>query len=224
MEDFIAYRNRFMSLYTEVKMSHLSSPRAHHGHGLDHDVTVAMLAVNIAPDSRTADKAFVAALLHSTDRLMVESNKMAEETHMRVCLSCLPDGTFSMDEIKEIVQAALRHSELNRDDQSLTQQVLMDADRLANMMPSVIIRSGQFRPEIPPFEFRYLNWKINPDSTYRDPKSVLDDLRITLREYMPQFRIEKAKLIAARYAAFLVSFIMAVEDTNGDLGLVGIEL
>jgi HD superfamily phosphodiesterase len=224
MDSFRELRERFRPLYDAVKDLHQKSPLAHRGHGFDHDVTVAALAVRIAPDQRTAEKAFAAALLHSIDRMMAKASKGEIDTCMRVCLARLPDGTFNMDEIDEIVEAALRHGELNQDDQSLTQQVLMDADRLANMMPSVIIRSGQFRPDIPPFEFKYLNNKANPASTYHDPISVLDDLRITLRDYMPQFRIDKAKKLAKTYAFRLRTFVRAVELTNLEIGLVGIEL
>jgi hypothetical protein len=224
MRSFTECRDRFHGLYDAVAAAHRESPRAHRGHGLDHDVTVAMLAVRIATDERTAEKAFCAGLLHSMDRLVEKDNKAEEEGQARSCLARLPAGTFSDEELQEILVAVLRHGELNKPDQSLTQQVLMDADRLANMMPAVVIRAAQFRPGIPPLEFDFLDGTPNPLSSYGDPQSILDDLRISISEYMRQLRVAEAKTLGTFYATQLTSFIASVETSNRELGLAGIQL
>ncbi|MDP3996360.1 MAG: HD domain-containing protein [bacterium] len=219
MRSFEVFRQKFARFYEAVKAGHENSTRQHQGHGLDHDITVAQIAVMISPDARTGTKAWVASMLHSTDRIVPKGDKGAEEYHVRKRLAFLPEGYFTPQELEEIVQAVLRHAELNRDDQSLVQQVLMDADRLSNLMPSVIIRAGQFQSDIPAFEFEYLDGKRNPASTYHEPKSVLDDLRNNIIEYPPKLRLPKAKKLAIDYVNLLHGFIKAVENTNKNLGL-----
>lgn len=193
------------------------------GHGLDHDVTVAQIATRIAPDPRTAEKAWCAAMLHSVDRMFERGNTKLIEEQTRVLLKFLLDGHFTIEEIEEICQAALRHAELNRDDQSITQQVLMDADRLANLMLSVVIRAGQLMPGIPSLEFEYLNER-NPATTYHDPKSVLDDLRNNLAEYPCKLRTPAAVALSAKYTKQLEAYIASIVESYGELGLTGMSL
>ncbi|MDZ4240741.1 MAG: HD domain-containing protein, partial [Patescibacteria group bacterium] len=204
-------RKKFREFYVVVRDGHEQSKRAHRGHGLDHDVTVAQIAVMIAPDERTAEKAWCAAMLHSTDRLVEKGNKEKEEAHMRANLKSLPERYFTSEEKEEIFLSAYRHEELNQDDQSVTQHVLMDADRLANLMPAVIIRAGQLLSDIPALELEYLEGKRNPKTTYHEPKSVLDDLRNNVAEYTPKLRMPKAKELAMKYVKRLDYFIKSLE-------------
>ena len=193
----------------------------HGGHGLDHDVTVAMLATIIAPSERIAEKAWCAAMLHSVDRVVVD---LASLESTMVSYSKKLTNHFKQEEIDEIVEAALRHGELNQSDQNETQVVLMDADRLANMQSAVIIRGGQFRSTLPVFEFTYLEGSKNPDSTYDHPQSILDNLRLIISQYMPQLRSVKAQELGGKYSARLASYIASVEQDYKELGLVNIEL
>lgn len=220
MKNFNQYRQQFSTFYEGVKVIHLTSSRPHRGHGLDHDVTVAQLAAQFAPNQRTAAKAWCGAMLHSIDRI-VEKDEVEEITRL---LASHLSSAFAAEEVEEIVQAALRHMEKNQDDQSLTQQCLMDGDRIANMMPTVIIRAAQCQPHLPPFEFEYLAGSPNPASSYFNILSVLDDLRIIISEYLPQFRLPKAKKLSQKYATQLRRYIAEVEKGNRDLGLAGITL
>lgn len=221
MRTFNEIRNHFLDFYNEVKNGHIhTSSLSHQGHGLDHDITVSMLAVRIAPDSRLGEKAWCASMLHSVDRVveakMVESvmNEYAKHLH----------PFFSQREIEEIVEAALRHGELNQPDQNEIQVVLMDADRLANMQSAVIIRGGQFRSTLPVFEFGYLEGKVNPVSTYENPQSILDNLRLIISQYVPQLRLPKAKTLGAFYANRLTAYVESIEQDYKDLNLVNIDL
>lgn len=230
MKKFEEYRATFTAFYNAVAKAHRNSARPHRGHGLDHDVTVAQIAAMIAPDERTAEKAWCASLLHSIDR-MVEKNEDKElfaknvaDATASLTINFLPPGYFTTEEEIEIWRAACRHGELNQEDQSITQQVLMDADRLANLQPAVVIRAGQFMPELPAFEFEYLAGERNLETTYYNPKSVLDDLRNNIAEYVPKLRLPKAKELAAGYVATLEGFISALEKSYRDIGLVGISL
>jgi hypothetical protein len=91
-------------------------------------------------------------------------------------------------------------------------------------MPAVVIRAGQFQSEIPAFEFEYLKGNRNPSSDYYHPKSVLDDLRNNIVEYIPKLRVLQVKKLVTRYLAQLERYISWVEQSNKELGLVGISL
>jgi len=222
-------RELFPDFYASVKQAHEESGRTHRGHGLDHDVTVATLGGIIAPNDRVAEMAWCAGMLHSTDRI-TEKNEDEEffmcnvEAAMRHNLSSLPHSHFTHEQEAVVLEAALRHSELPQDDHSMVLIVLQDADKLANLMPAVIIRSAQLLPDIPAFEFGYLNGVRNPKSTYHHPLSAMDDLRLNIEEYLPKFRIPKAKALAEKYIDILNQYLRAIEESNKMLGLKGITL
>ncbi len=214
--DFEQYRSKFHAFYSAVASDHRESVRQHKGHGLDHDVTVAQLAAQIVPDSRTAEKAWCAGMLHSTDRYAAIAkvsegpNEVGEEVMQN--LKYLPLDYFSGEDLAEIYAAACRHDELNQGDQEEVQMALMDADRLVNLMSSVVIRAGQFQAQLPAFEPEFLNGTPNPASTYLSPKSVLDDLRGNIIAYVPQLRLPKAKEMGEKLIAKLEEFIKDVEN------------
>lgn len=221
MTTFDDYREYFSGFYTSVKEGHHNASLAQHGgHGFDHDVTVATLATRIASSPDIAKKAWCAGMLHSVDR-MVEEEKV--KSTMIAFAERLRD-IFTHDEIIEIVEAAFRHSERNQNDQSEVQITLMDADRLANMQMSVIMRAGQFRATLPIFDFCYLEGTCDPTSTYENPKSILDNLRIAVDSYIPQLRLEKSKELGALYSKRIFSYIDTVEQDYKDLGLINVRL
>ncbi|MFA5997309.1 MAG: HD domain-containing protein [Candidatus Paceibacterota bacterium] len=218
---FDEFRAQFRDFYHSVKTGHENTKKqSHGGHGIDHDITVAMIAVKISDDERIGQKAWCAAMLHSVDRVVgasdIKDTMMKHAEYLK--------HFFSQNEIDEIIEAAFRHSERNQIDQSETQITLMDADRLANMQSAVIIRSGQFRPDIPVFDFKYLSGAIDPLSTYEDPKSVIDDLRLCIINYIPQLRNKEAKHLGNIYAEKLNAYIRSIEDENEYFGLTNIEI
>lgn len=227
--NFEKLRQKYLKLYEAMKEWHRIAPRPHRGHGLDHDVTVAMLAVKIAPDERTAELGFIAGLLHSIDRTVERGNKQAVEDKVLEMFTHFPEDITS-DERGDILLTVLNHSDLNKDDQPLVQQVLMDADRLANLMILVMIRAGQFQPELPPIEFNFMD-RPNPKSTYRDPCSIIDDMRGCLSQlgeghvgYIEQIRVPKAQILGAYYHGRLNSVVEMIREDHEKLGLSGIEL
>jgi HD superfamily phosphodiesterase len=231
MRTFAEYRIFFAPFYEAVRDGHEAAHVKNGAHGLDHDVTVAMLAVQIAPDERTADKAWCAAMLHSIDRQFGRWSTPEEKAAidrqfaetMRTYLKELPEAFFSQEEVEEIFEAARRHSELNQQDQSLTQMVLMDADRLANLQMAVVLRAAAHQHHRPALELQYLG-SVNPKSTYREPLSALDDLWWNLHEYLPQMRIPQAVALSKAYALRIRQFMDAVKSDYDDLGLTGVEL
>lgn len=221
LKTFNEFREQFRDFYDSIKKGHENTKKqSHGGHGIDHDITVAMLAVKISTNDRIGQKAWCAAMLHSTDRVVEVSD--VKDTMIKHAYHLKP--FFNQDEIDEITEAAFRHSELNQKDQSETQIILMDADRLANMQSAVIIRSGQFRPDIPVFDFKYLEGKTDPLSTYEHPMSVIDDLRISIRNYIPQLRTQEGIRLGGMYAKNLKAYIKSIEDEYEYLGLLNLEI
>ncbi len=220
MSAFEEYRERFQEFYDAVKRLHETSKRPHRGHGLDHDVTVAALAIWLAPDARTAELAFCAGLLHSVDRI-VEKGAYVRDI-VAAHLEYLPSGYFTREELDDIFESVMRHRE-PRDDDSLVQCVLMDADRLANIMLSVVIRAAQLYAEVPAMEFGYLAGRRNPRTTWDEPCSALDGVRVCY-EMLHPMRTPRGRDLANRYAAQLAVFVAGVEKQYADLGLVGITL
>jgi hypothetical protein len=218
MPDFKEYRTRFKRLYAKVKALHQESSGAHRGHGLDHDVAVAQMAALIAPDPRTGDKAWVAGLIHSTDHLV---DKVILESTLRDLVKRV-DGYFTLAEREEIFVAAFKHWRLNEDDDSLTLQVLKDADRLVNLNVLTAIRGGQFLPNIPAIEINQLG-RLNPKSTYSEPASVLDNVRY-VHAFVQMSRTEKAKKMGEELGRKLEQFIKDAEQMYYDLDLAGVEL
>ncbi len=221
MDNFTAARNYYLNFYEHVKTAHNSTNNKDHGgHGLDHDITVAAMAIKIAPDEYTGRKAFCAALLHSFDRIFANEDV---KNQMSIHAQSLKKF-FNDEEINEIIEAAYRHEELNQSDQTLTQITLMDADRLANMQSAVIIRAGQFHQTIPVLDFNFLDGKADPTSTYKSPRNILDNLRFIITSYVPQLRLPKAKHLGEIYAKRLSDYIKSVESDYEELGLRGINL
>lgn len=219
MRTFEEYRERFRALHDAVKRLHESSKKPHRGHGLDHDVTVAMLGVRVAPDARTAELAFCGGLLHSVDRIVEE--RIVREV-LAAHLEYLPDGYFTPEELDDIFESVMRHEKPRHDD-SLLQQVLMDADRLANIMLSGALRAAQYFADKPALEFEYLAGERNPTTTWDDACSALDGVRVTYQMLHPM-RTPRGIDLAKRYAAQLAVFVAGVEEQYADLGLVGITL
>jgi hypothetical protein len=222
-ERFERLRITYSSFYTHVLAEHARHAENNRGHGPSHDATVSQLCIRIAPDEQTGEKAWLAAWCHSMDYWSGNRRDIeAFGQHVRAAVRHLPSN-FDNSARKEIVQAALRHGEKNRHDQSLVQQTLQDADRLANLMANAIFRMGQGGVGLPDVEFEYLHI-MNPKTSYFDVKSVLDDLRICIREYRPQFRLPEAIRLMETYITYLESFIKTIQEQHQVLGLTELKL
>lgn len=221
LTSFNKFRKQFSDFYDSIKTGHENTKKqSHGGHGIDHDITVAMVAVKIAENEKARPKVWCAAMLHSTDRVVpsheVKGTMIMHSQHLK--------HFFNQNDIDEIIEAAFRHSELNQPDQSETQIVLMDADRLANMQGAVIIRGGQFKSEIPAIDFKYLKGHIDPLSTYEKPRNVLDGLRLVIQNYVPQFRTVEGKRLGNVYASKLGEYIKSIENEHEYFDLLNIEI
>ena len=172
---------------------------ANQGHGFDHDTLVAGFAVRIAATPHIAELAWIASHLHSFDRRLP---KEEVEKVVRRHIALVPD--LSSDDVEWIWEAVRDHSEKNNENDNAVSIALKDADRLANIGPSVIIRGGQFYPNTTTQDFGHL-LDFDPASKYNEPKTVLDDLRFCL-EWELWLRLPEAQRIAKPFFDFLRAF------------------
>lgn len=220
MHSFTSLRTAFPGLYRAVKEAHAASPHAHQGHGLDHDVAVALTAARLAgEDGHLVEKAFAAGLMHSTDRLAGDATDAALDRY----LSLLPPR-FTPEDASEIKEAVLRHMEYkdhNLATRKPTQKLLMDADKLVNMNPLIVIRAGQFRSNIPAIEVEFVGTR-NPVSTYRRPTSVIEDLYGAIEWIEPGwFHYPAAEEKARALGMKLQQYIRDCESLYTELGVAG---
>jgi hypothetical protein len=214
-------RNRFKELFRGVENVHKELEkfdRGHQGHGFfDHDLMVAQYAIMIAPNERVAEMAWVAALLHSLDRMF--GGDAALRRNELVAL--LPYNNFNHTEMVEIIDAVEHHDSLNMKDDSLTKITLQDADRLANSDAIVIARSGQFHPKIPCVIPNHIA-TMTPGSKYNNPSSVIDDLRGCLEwEHLDKvkLRLPKAIELGKEKFQYLRDYIARIQRDFANLGL-----
>jgi len=220
VKSFEEYRTQFHDVYAHVKREHLASPNRHQGHGFDHDVAVAQMAARIAPSERLADMGWVSGLMHSTDRL-IEADQY--QSSIDKLLTLIPPNLFTPQEINDIYLAVLEHDQKTPAHRSPVQEVLQDADKLVNMQATVIMRAGQFRPDLPVLEYQHLSTK-NPMSTYQDPQNILDNLKIMYSENPDLLFTEKGRELGAVYADRLAAYAQQVTDDCSMLGLTGMDL
>ena len=193
-----------------VKQAHLDAKLFGH-HDWVHVFRVGQLAMEIYnhewKNAGLASYAGVAGLCHSADRVLQAKKESSEEADIRRLLEQWI--TLTNPQGEDIINAILRHSNVNDDADSRFQIALMDADRCVNMSLDLVIRSGQHFPNLPPVD--YVHWTKNPNATYRDPKSVLYDINCALDWIDPQSavccRTELGKKIASERALNLRSYI-----------------
>lgn len=222
-KSFDTYRKEFSTFYHHLEKEGVTSNK---GHGFEHDITVASIAVLIAEDEVTQRLAWVAAMLHSLDhKLVVEGeDKNASYFYSKVqgeiCkkLALLPTGIFQKEDLVIIEDAVLHHGERSPNNRSQTLHVLQEADMLANMSLDVAMRGGQYRPNIPAIELDYIE-SINPLSSYSNPQSVFDAIQITITEYVPKITLKKAIVLAEQRKNDLELYVEKVRKAYRDVGL-----
>ncbi len=212
---YAAFYEQFHLMHAELVVNGLG----HRGHGPDHDMLVAGYCLLIAGDDhRLAEMAWVAAHLHSLDRFFGDAHEKVTRGMLDTTIGILgydepmiakdPICGIEKEEASVVLDAVLRHGRPNEDDDSSTLVVLKDADRLANVMPYVIARSGQFQPNLPVVELGHTGFDKHPETTYRSPRSIHDDLLGCL-EWHPDsgtkfaIRTQKGREIGEELFAFL---------------------
>ncbi|OGZ69672.1 MAG: hypothetical protein A3D35_00220 [Candidatus Staskawiczbacteria bacterium RIFCSPHIGHO2_02_FULL_34_9] len=176
-------REYFPSFYEEISKAHEG---IHDGHDIYHVQRVAIWARRIAldewNDEHIAGLAEIAAYCHNADRLKEKiygrdnTPDNATEGLVRSWL-CHVLTISTQDEIT-ILRAVLDHNKPNDDADSKVTIALKDADRVVNLELDIIIRSGQFRPEIPAVDYEL--FLSDPKADYMNPKSCLRNVHYCL--------------------------------------------
>lgn len=212
----------FYEAFVQMHKDLVANGGGHAGHGVDHDLMVASYCLIIAEDEKVSKMAWVAGLLHSIDRFF----GVMSEVMINFMLNIVSND-FDELELAEIKTAILRHDKPNALDDSLTQIILQDADRLANLGPIALIRSGQCHPTLPAIELEATGVGWAKGSTYKIPLSCKDELLGHLEwETGPRFglRTEKAKKIGKKYFDFLREFFELTNKQFIETGLDKFEI
>ncbi len=183
--------DRFPRLFERVRKDHIAVG-LFGAHDIYHALRVAEYAYSFAlfewNDKRLAELAGIAGLLHNADHTIPQHIKTQEPYIERLEIMKIVNrwiGTgdnhneyIRGDERSMISDAVLGHTGKNSDADSKILIALMDADRVVNMEADIIMRAGQFRPDIPAVDFvHFLN---DPKATYQNPRSILRDINYCL--------------------------------------------
>ena len=206
----------FPLFYEKISEAH---ENIHGGHDMYHVQRVATWARRISlnecwNDEQTARLAEIAAYCHNADRLKEKiygrdnTPDNATEELVRSWLCHIP--TLSPQHVMVILQAVLCHSKPNETSDSNVTIALKDADRLVNLELDVIIRSGQFHPEIPAVDYKL--FLSDQEATYKKPKSCLRDIYHCLDWADPEqpafcCRTRLGQEVARKRAFYLQGFI-----------------
>lgn len=222
VELFEKFRDKHREFYNEVKRLHDSYPNQR-GHDMYHNIHVALFGLKIA-DQAIQELVWLSAIPHSLDRIAGDNNF---ETNIRNCLKLVKG--LNVSDIETVFDAVMNHGKLNEDSDSPVLVALKDADRLANMFLTLVIRVGQHRPNIPACEMKYLR-KSNPAcptsdlASHSKPQSSLDDLRYCSTNWPKMMRTPKGKVLIGPLAAEITTFLDKVASQYEWLGMDQIDL
>lgn len=193
----------FPVLTQMVRQDHREFGTVGEGHDFLHALMVAQYGQIIAEQKRIGILSWVAGMGHNADRLFppAEIEKRLKDY--------LEETDFSDEEKEWEIEAIVHHSELNDPNDDPVTIALKDADRLANIGSNILLRSSQHHPHLPAYNPRYI-FSPHPSSTYRKPKSVLDDINY-LFEWESWLRLPKAKVLAKRHFSELRRFRKGID-------------
>jgi hypothetical protein len=195
-------REKFRLLYEKVQANHekvVAAGRSTIGHGFDHALMVAQYGVLVSETDRNADMAWVAGLMHNTDRhYEPEQVGTVVRHYLRIIAS-----EFSDAELAIISDAVLCHSKRNEDSDSDVLKALMDADRLANCGPVNLFRCALHNHHLPAFVLETVALDgPAPTATFKKPGSCFDALYFN-EEWRSYFRMPKAIALAGKHLDYL---------------------
>jgi hypothetical protein len=210
----IENKRKFNRLYQYTLKLHSQNHSGAKGHGFDHDLLVAQYGAYIAPEPRVATLAWIAGLLHSTDRVVRPERVIPT---LKKSLDLLPAQLVALDEKASIMEAVLKHSRKNEANDSLLTATLKDADRLANTNPTLLIRTGQFYHKKPCIIPAILRGKGLPN-TYSNPSSVFESIDFNI-EWETWFRLPRAKKLGKQHCQYLKKYLRDAKESYEAIGL-----
>ncbi len=227
----------FPALTAAIKASHDACGLVASGHSFDHPLRVGQMALELAchgrddSGARRALVAGVAGLCHNADRVLQKrlqcgrKDVPAEQVRALV-LEWLLATDLNEEERDAVVDAVVRHAGPNIDGHVVL-MILQDADRLVNIMPDVVMRAGQFQPDI--FDVDPVYLLGDPNASYFAPGSVLWDLHYMSTKWDsehpdadPRYRLRSSYgiEIGRPYFRFLRDYVAQVLKCREDYGLV----
>jgi hypothetical protein len=170
----------FPQVVAEVRRTHVEVG-LFGGHDVDHAIRVGEMARRIAmeewKDPQVARLAGLAGLCHNADRIR-ERQLLGVKPEPESVTSLVKVWLMPLElpnaQVVIITDAVLRHSRGNEDTDTQETIALKDADRVVNMAPDLIIRSGQHYHMLPAVD--YVQFLEDPNATYAQPGSVLRDI------------------------------------------------
>jgi len=214
---FVAMRGKYRLLYEAVKQAHetiLAEGKTTMGHGWDHDLRVAQTGALIAETPRVGEMAWIAGLMHSTDRHFGDRT----EGVLHGYFALLPSGEFTGGEIAMMWDAVAEHSKKNGDADNPVTEALKDADRLGNLGALNFIRCGQHHPDIPACIPELLG-TTHPESTFRKPRSCYDAVLLANMPWEAMLRLPKAKEMGKPYFDYYREFLQRCANEMEEVGL-----
>ena len=209
----------FPDIVKKVRQDHIDkNALIESSHNFLHALMVAQYAKIIANDENTGIAAWVAGIIHNTDRLFSEQKVLERLKYYLETpdSSCLYFRLHDSDQ-EDIIEAVLNHSNLNDPNDSPVTITLKDADRLANIGANMPVRSGQHYHNLPDYDPRYVK-NSDPEATYRNPKTCLHDIKCAL-EWKSMLRLPKAKKLAKPWFKQLQIFIKGFAKQLKDVDL-----
>ncbi len=166
-------------------------------HDIGHTFRVANTALKIAPDKKIARLAWLAGILHNTDRLFGDKNTP------RILKAHLQKTLITAHEKEIVFRAVMNHMKKNDSKDNLVLKTLKDADRIADFGAIVLLRIGQYYHNRPLFDF------ISPmhsKNSFGKEKTAVEDLMYVLEwteKPSVKIRLPKSKSISKPGAAFM---------------------
>jgi hypothetical protein len=195
---------KFPELVTAVTEDHKNEGHKDRSHDLLHALMVAQYGTMIAGTKSEKKCAWVAGLCHNTDRIF------PEDQVGKIVSRYLSETSLTREEKEAVHEAVMKHSEPNKKSDNPITVALKDADRLANLGPLTLIRSGQFRSGIRTANPKHIT-NPDPEAAYLEPKSAFHDAIHTRLEWESWLRLPKAKELGKELFAYHKQAIKCTE-------------
>ena len=227
----------FPDVANAVRKSHEKAGLIGSGHDFHHALRVGEYAYKIGRDEwhhHAGKLAGLAGLCHNAPEVLAKEmgaeegfgkNDVPQAEIYRLVREWLFESGHrtpcSAEEGAAIVDAVVKHSNRNGDDDSRVLIALMDADRVVNLEEDLVMRSGQFYSKLPAVDM--INFLSDPAATYLKPNSVLRDIAYALDWADPKSKVcvrtRLGKELAAERAEELTRFCWKLKKRLEAVGL-----
>jgi len=180
-------KEMFPDAFAEVFFSHRQF-KLSGGHDIYHAIRVAETAYRIAinewNNEHVAQLAGLAGLCHNADRVAQKmlnfGRQPVPEQEIKILITFWlgNEGGLSPGDLREVINAVLKHENQNSKQDSKVLIALRDADRVVNLDLDLVIRSGQHYHDVPAVDFEH--FLDDPNATYSEPRSSLRDIAYAL--------------------------------------------